>query len=261
MVIGLTLVLSASLVPPRPALLALVALAVALILLRDRLVLHRALRLALRLKWFFLSLVFLFGWLPPGAESGWSWMPTAWGLAEAGSRILALLVLVAWIAWVMQAFHRTELIAGLSAWLRPLGWLGVSGERFAQRLFLAIAYFEERRAQVPTPRRVDGMSRASRWWALHEQLVGQIVWAMSAPPEPPESPKSPKSPKSPGTPESPKSPGMPESPESAKAESSGAVLAHAGGREWIMALVGLAIFVGLGAHVLGLEAGLSARVW
>jgi hypothetical protein len=234
-VIGITLVLSASLVPPRPALLAGVAMALSLVLLRDTLALHRALRLALRLRWFFLSLVLLFGWLPPGTDAGWNWMPSALGLAEAGRRILALLLLVAWIAWVMQAFHRAELITGLAVWLRPLGWLGISGERFSQRLFLAIAYFEERRAQTPAPRTGDGMSsRASRWWALRERLVGQIVWALSAPPEPPESSGS------------------------AQGAPVGGAFATKGRRERVMAWVGMAILLGWGAHALGLEAALIA---
>lgn len=182
--IGTILALSVSLVPPQAEFLFWVGLVVLGILLAYPQALRRAARLIHRLKWFFISLLLFFGWFPVDGGANWQWLPSWAGLGEAGLRIAALALLVAWIAWVLQVFDRSSLIGGLRLWLFPLRGLGISGERFARLLFLAIAYAEQKQDSRSLPQPVQDGTRMQRWYWGREQLIRLLQWALSAPPPP-----------------------------------------------------------------------------
>ena len=142
---------------------------------------RRAWALIWRLKWFYLSLLVFFGWMHPSAasESSQRWMPAAEGLADAGTRIAALMLLVGWVVWLTSAFDRGTQIAGLTRWLAPLRPLGIRGEAFAGRLFLALADFESHHASYQAFRAARTGDRWGRLKAGKEFLVQQLERALA----------------------------------------------------------------------------------
>ncbi len=143
--------------------------------------LRRGLVLAWRLKWFFLSLVLFFGWWYPGAgPSGWErLLPSPEGLGEAGMRIAALVLIVGWVAWLTGVFDRNAQIQGLARWLSVLRPLGLRGEVFARRLFLALDYFEAQRADYLEFRERIRGSRWSRLKVGREFLISGLDGALA----------------------------------------------------------------------------------
>ncbi|MFO8153182.1 hypothetical protein [Thioalkalivibrio sp.] len=170
--------LSATLVSPSPAGLVPGFLALALLLVGGHWPLRRGLRLAWRLKWFLLSLLFFFGWLSPGAgATGWGHLvPSLEGLGDAGLRIAALLSVVFWVAWLTSAFERPAQIRGLSRWLMLAG---VRGEAFARRLFLALDLFEAQQTEYRTFRQGVRGTRWSRLKAGREFLIERLDQALA----------------------------------------------------------------------------------
>jgi hypothetical protein len=175
------LAMSATLVSPTSAGLAPGFLALIVLLAAGRWPLRRGLRLAWRLKWFLLSLLVFFGWFSPEAgAAGWERaVPSLQGLGDAGLRIAALLLVVFWVAWLTSAFDREVQIQGLSRWLVLLRPLGVRGDVFARRLFLALDLFE---AQQDEYRRFRPRARGSRWGRLkagREFLIERLDQSLS----------------------------------------------------------------------------------
>ncbi|WP_296756333.1 hypothetical protein [Thioalkalivibrio sp.] len=143
--------------------------------------LRRGLALAWRLKWFFLSLLFFFGWWYPGAGP-WGWerlLPSPEGLSEAAMRIAALVLIVCWVAWLTGVFDRNAQIQGLARWLSLLRPLGLRGEVFANRLFLALDYFEAQRADYLEFRERIRGSRRGRLKAGREFLISGLEGALA----------------------------------------------------------------------------------
>ena len=153
--------------------------------------LRRGLRLALRLKWFLLSLLLFFGWFPAGAggagAAGWERIvPSLQGLGDAGLRIAALLLVVFWVAWLTSALDRQAQIQGLTRWLTLLRPLGVRGDAFARRLFLALELFEAQQTEYRAFRsRISG-SRWSRLRAGREFLIERLDNALGGDAAPPQ---------------------------------------------------------------------------
>ncbi|MBK1673823.1 hypothetical protein CKO35_11000 [Ectothiorhodospira shaposhnikovii] len=94
-----------------------------------------------RLKWFFLSIILVFGWFTPGApllDWAGSWSPAREGLMMGLQRTLVLVLAVAAVVWLLQATSRESLVRGLLWLTRPLAPLGLPRERFAVRLVLTL---------------------------------------------------------------------------------------------------------------------------
>lgn len=143
--------------------------------------LRTAAALSWRLKWFLLSLLLFFGWWYPGvAVVGWERaLPSFQGLFEAVVRIAALLVVVCWVAWLTHAFDRERQVVGLSRWLALLRPLGLRGDVFARRLFLALHYFQlQHHAYRAFRQPIDG-SRWRRLRAARELLIGGLDRALA----------------------------------------------------------------------------------
>lgn len=186
--IGGVVAMSATLVNPSPGVLAPGYLVLIVLLAAGRWPIRRGLRLAWRLKWFLLSLLIFFGWLSPeGGLLGWERViPSPQGLADAGLRIAALLLVVFWVAWLTSALDRQAQIQGLTRWLTLLRPLGVRGDAFARRLFLALELFEAQQTEYRAFRsRISG-SRWSRLRAGREFLVERLDNALAGNAAPPQ---------------------------------------------------------------------------
>lgn len=183
------LLMSASVMNPAAAIVLPGFLALGWLGLCGTVPVRRLITLAWRLKWFFLSLLFFFGWVQPDAPAeGWERVyPSPSGLSEAGVRIAALILVVGWIAWFTEVFDRDAQIRGLVRWLGPLRPLGLRTEVFARRLFLSLDYFEIQRAQYLAFRdRVEG-SRWSRLLAGKDFMISRLGDALAG--TPPEGPR------------------------------------------------------------------------
>jgi hypothetical protein len=142
---------------------------------------RRGLALAWRLKWFFLSLLVFFGWLHPDSGSaGWGHLlPSPAGLGDAAVRVAALVLVVCWVAWLTAVFDRGSQVRGLARWLALLRPLGSRGETFAQRMFLALDYFEAQRSVYLALRQRTHGSRWGRLKAGREFLITGLDHALS----------------------------------------------------------------------------------
>jgi hypothetical protein len=171
--------LSSALVHPVPAVLLPGGVALGMLALAVGYPWRRAAALAWRLKWFHLSLLFFFGWLHPSQAGAERLIPSLDGLADASLRICALLLVVGWVVWLTSAFDRDALVLGLARWLAPLRPLGVRGDVFALRLFLALEQFEANRGRYRGFRdRCEG-GRWNRLKAAREFLTGGLERALS----------------------------------------------------------------------------------
>ncbi|MFO7954361.1 hypothetical protein [Thioalkalivibrio sp.] len=134
----------------------------------------RVRRLVLRLKWFYLSLVVFYGWWPTGSED---WVA---GLQEAGWRIAALMLVVVLVVWLTGRFPRPALVRALGGLLDgPRQVLGGWGERFARRLFLALALFEGERGALEQRRAGLRGVRRARLAQVREWLVLRLDQALA----------------------------------------------------------------------------------
>lgn len=135
---------------------------------------HRAGRLLLRMKWFYLSLLVFYGLWPTGSDG-----PGA-GLGEAGVRILALMVVVVLVVWLTEYVARPVLVRALGVILgagcrSSRRW----AERFAHRLFLALAYFEAEQGALRRQRRALSGTRKARIAVVREWLIVRLDQALA----------------------------------------------------------------------------------
>ncbi|WP_018868673.1 MULTISPECIES: hypothetical protein [unclassified Thioalkalivibrio] len=160
------LLLSAMLATAKPVVVLAVLLGVAGLVWAGPFAWERCGRLLWRLKWFYLSLLVFFGVWPVETPEG----PALAGLIEAFWRIGALALVVVLVVWLTERFSRGELVRALSSFLAgPRGCFGGWGERFAQRLFLALALFESDRVDIERER--EGLRGGWR-----ERLHGARDW-------------------------------------------------------------------------------------
>ena len=112
---------------------------------------QKALAMLYRMRWFFLSLMFVYGWLSPdpltGQVSVWGW-PSQAGL-YAGSRQLAALGLIMLsVNLLLVCSRRRELVQAIHWLAGPLTCFGLSRERLAVRLVLVLDNAVNIREQV-----------------------------------------------------------------------------------------------------------------
>ena len=99
-----------------------------------------------RMRWLFLSMLFVYGLSTPGEYV--QWMPIDWGvtyegLRAAGLQITRLATMLGCIALLMATTPRNDLIAGFYLLLTPLKVAYLKPERFAARLYLTLQYLED----------------------------------------------------------------------------------------------------------------------
>lgn len=94
-----------------------------------------------RLKWFFVSIILVFGWFTPGTPLlplAGELLPSREGLVLGLQRSLVLVLAVGAVVWLLKTTRRDELVKGLLWLTRPLALLGFPRERFAVRLVLTL---------------------------------------------------------------------------------------------------------------------------
>ena len=104
-----------------------------------------------RLRWLLLALVFVYGWLTPGAPLlpvlG-QFSPSWPGLAAGGVRALILLAMVLAVYLLLTTTPREQLLTGL-AWLtRPFQRLGLDARRLNLRIVLTLQKVPQAQALI-----------------------------------------------------------------------------------------------------------------
>lgn len=123
-----------------------------------------AMTMLFRLRWFFLSLLLVYGWLTPDPLSGsitfWGW-PSEVGLKTGIKQLCGLALIVMAVNLLLFTMRREQLLQAIYWLAWPLMGVGVSRDRLALRLVLVldqVAGVRERAGQVlsdqaPTSRR------------------------------------------------------------------------------------------------------------
>jgi len=94
-----------------------------------------------RLKWFWLSIVFLYGWIIPGDDAFNSgFLPSTEGIQLGMSRIAVLLDIVLAVILILKTTQREALIMATASLIKPLEIIKVNSITFAYRLVLTIEY-------------------------------------------------------------------------------------------------------------------------
>lgn len=146
--------------------------------LHDQSALQVAWQMLKRLKWFWLALLILFGWVQPGEGvfgiDAW-WAPSESGLLFGLIRGLALMVLVLGVVLLQYHTPREDLLAGLM-WLgKPFKRVGWQVEKAALRLILVMEYAFSGRAELVTEyqnntKKNSEASALSRWERIKIRL-------------------------------------------------------------------------------------------
>lgn len=110
------------------------------------------LKMLRRMRWFLLSILFVYAWLTPGTALFGSvfstfWQPSVEGLWQGGQRLLALILIIAAVHWLLRVTAREQLVAALYWLAAPLQLFGVR-ERFAVRLALVFSRVADVQKQV-----------------------------------------------------------------------------------------------------------------
>jgi len=94
-----------------------------------------------RLKWFWLSIIFLYGWIIPGNsifEGGF--FPSTEGIQIGLGRIAVLLDIILAVILLLKTTAREQLIMATAQIIKPLELLNVNSRIFAYRLVLTLEY-------------------------------------------------------------------------------------------------------------------------
>ncbi len=137
----------------------------------------RFLRMVLRLRWFFLSIMILYCWFTPG-KALWPalgvYSPHQPGLWEGLSRCAVLIAILSLVHWLTSATTRDQLVRGLYWLIRPCSLVGFRPEIFALRLGLVLQ-------AVPVLQdRLSGQAPGSRHEARHQRIVSHATHLLEA---------------------------------------------------------------------------------
>ena len=104
------------------------------------------LRIVIRMRWLFISLLIIYAFTTPGEyipELLAYASPTYEGCVLGLLQITKLLIALASLSLLFASSSKQDLIAGLYMLLTPLKLFGLNPERFSARLMLTLDYFEE----------------------------------------------------------------------------------------------------------------------
>lgn len=169
------------------------AVGVAVLLSRVR-AWRRCLELNRRLRWFYLSIVLLYGWFTAGEAllpAIPAVSPTLEGLWLGLGRALILVIVVGAVVWLLARSSREELV-GAILWLTgPLARLGFPRERFAVRLVLTLETVPRLQSVLAGVREEALQAHQPSWTARARALVDHAVQeAYAAPLAPMEIPRT-----------------------------------------------------------------------
>jgi len=130
---------------------------------------RKALAMLYRMRWFFISLLFVYGWLSPdpltGQVSVWDW-PSQSGLYAGCRQLAALSLIMLSVNLLLVSSQRQELVQAIHWLARPLTWIGLSRERLAVRLVLVLDNAVNIREQVGremASQTIDTVQPRVRW--------------------------------------------------------------------------------------------------
>lgn len=102
-----------------------------------------------RLRWFFLSLLIIYGWFAASpAEHAHALLPGVAGLVAGFERMLALACIVYAVSYLLRASTREDLLRGIYGLARPFAVLGLQPERLALRLLLVLDSLDATRTSL-----------------------------------------------------------------------------------------------------------------
>jgi energy-coupling factor transporter transmembrane protein EcfT len=155
-----------------------------------------AMRILMRMRWFFLSIAIVYGFFSPGRLlfPQIAWGPTYEGLLQGGHRIGGLVMIVFAVNLLLRTTPQAALISGVLWCLHPLSWLGVPHERLAVRIALILDVVRQvqdlyrhgrRDPEVPTGlrQRLMGMGAATNrlFQSVHDKAETEPLQTIALP--------------------------------------------------------------------------------
>lgn len=123
----------------------LVSMAILLFILACTLNSSRFIKMLSRTRWILISILLIYAYATPG-EPMWEQLgvlsPGVTGLQEGAYQLFRLLVALASLSILLSRLPESQLLSGLYSVLLPLRIVGLSRERVAVRLALAVKYAE-----------------------------------------------------------------------------------------------------------------------
>jgi hypothetical protein len=145
-----------------------------------------------RLRWFYVSILVLFGWFTPGAEllpALGALSPSREGLFLGLGRVMILAIVVGAVVWLLARSPREEIVAGLLWLTAPFAPVGFPRERFAVRLALTLETVPRLQPIVAEAGRAAPDEGQTQWAARARGLLDRVIRsAEAAPCEPMEIP-------------------------------------------------------------------------
>jgi len=128
-----------------------------------------AITMLYRMRWFFLSLLLVYGWLTPdplsGQQSYWDW-PSMSGLQVGGRQVFGLMLIILAVNLLLALSRREELLQAIYWLARPLTLLGLSRSRLALRLMLVLDQVSSVSEQAGKILQDGGGWSQRRWTAI-----------------------------------------------------------------------------------------------
>jgi energy-coupling factor transporter transmembrane protein EcfT len=140
--------------------------------------LQRWLQINRRLRWFFFSIIILYGWFTPGRDlipAFAALSPTVEGVVFGIGRAAVLAVVVGAVVWLLARTPREELVGGLLWLTAPLDPLGFPRERFAVRLVLTLETVPKLQPLVVDARGAGAGNGPDAWAKRARMLLDRVL--------------------------------------------------------------------------------------
>lgn len=120
-----------------------------------------------RLRWFFLTILVLYGWLTPGQalfETSLVNGPSQAGINAGVLQVVSLILMILALVSLISNLSKELLLGAIYWWSYPLKWLHISRERLVLRLILTMERVELLQQQLSRFEPPD--TSANRWQRL-----------------------------------------------------------------------------------------------
>jgi len=95
-----------------------------------------------RMRWFFLSILVLYLWFTPGANSttsAFTLIPSYEGLRQGMLRVFSLVLIVMAVNYFIAPISRDKMVSAILWLFKPLCWIGINTQRLAVRVALTLS--------------------------------------------------------------------------------------------------------------------------
>lgn len=136
-----------------------------------------------RLRWFYVSILVLFGWFTPGAEllpALGALSPSREGLLLGLGRVMILAIVVGAVVWLLARSPREEIVAGLLWLTAPFALVGFPRERFAVRLALTLETVPRLQPIVAEAGRAAPDVGRTQWAGRARGLLDRVIRSAEA---------------------------------------------------------------------------------